>query len=172
MILIQMAAKPDSPYHQGVLSTLFSRPVDLARSYLYDLEAEIPEHAHLNDIVENRITAIFRLHGAVNMEPPLLVPSTSPEESQSHATFIDRHGELVCLPNNALVPFARVAARDRLRRIKRFHITNIYRPKWVVPGFSKHSCNACLAIVAPSQGIQEPRKQQSLMLSLLILSMV
>jgi translation initiation factor 2-alpha kinase 4 len=122
-----------------VLSALFSRPVDLVRSHLYDLEAEIPEHAYLNDIVENRVTAIFRLHGAVDMEPPLLVPSTNPEESQTHATFIDRHGELVCLPNNALVPFARLAARDRVRRIKRFHIMNIYRPKRVIPSFFEMS---------------------------------
>jgi translation initiation factor 2-alpha kinase 4 len=136
MMLMQTAAKSDSPYHQGVLSALFSRPVDPLRGHLYDLEAEIPEHAHLNDIVENRITAIFRLHGAVDMEPPLLVPSASTEEKQSHATFIDRHGELICLPNNALVPFARLAARDRVRRIKRFHIMNIYRPKRVIQTFS------------------------------------
>jgi len=130
-----MAAKPDSPYHQGVLSALFSRPVELVRSHLYDLGAETPEHANLNDIVENRVAAIFRLHGAVNIEPPLLVPSASPEESQTHATFIDRHGELVCLPNNALVPFARLAAREGARRIKRFHIANIYRPKRVIQSF-------------------------------------
>jgi translation initiation factor 2-alpha kinase 4 len=131
----QTAAKPDSPYHQGVLSALFSRPVEPVRSHLYDLGAETPEHANLNDIVENRVAAIFRLHGAVNIEPPLLVPSTSPEESQTHAAFIDRHGELVCLPNNALVPFARLAAREGARRIKRFHIANIYRPKRVIQSF-------------------------------------
>ncbi|KAG2126151.1 kinase-like domain-containing protein [Suillus cothurnatus] len=106
---LRMMTKPDSPYHQGVLSALFNQPVNQARSYLYDIEAEIPEHAYLNDIVEDRIAAIFRLHGAVDMEPPLLLPSSNPEECQNHATLIDRHGEMVCLPNNALVPFARSA---------------------------------------------------------------
>jgi translation initiation factor 2-alpha kinase 4 len=43
--------------------------------------------------------------------------------------FVDRHGEVVVLPNNALIPFARVAARNNLKRIKRFHIGDIYRPK-------------------------------------------
>ncbi|KAG1724557.1 kinase-like domain-containing protein [Suillus lakei] len=145
---LRMMAKPDSPYHQGVLSALFSQPVNQARSYLYDIEAEIPEHAYLNDIVEDRIAAIFRLHGAVDMEPPLLLPSSNPEESQNHATFIDRHGEMVCLPNNALVPFARLAARGRLRRIKRFHITNIYRPN-SAPGHPKATKAAVLDVITP-----------------------
>ncbi|KAG0696775.1 hypothetical protein DFH29DRAFT_949716 [Suillus ampliporus] len=145
---LRMMAKPDSPYHQGVLSAIFNQPVNQARSYLYDLEAEIPEHAYLNDIVEDRIAAIFRLHGAVDMEPPLLLPSTNPEESQNHATFIDRHGELVCLPNNALVPFARLAGRGGLRRIKRFHITNIYRPN-AAPGHPKAAKAAVLDVITP-----------------------
>ena len=63
------------------------------------------------------------------MEPALLVPSNSPEDSQSQAAFIDRHGDIICLPNNALVPFARLAARNSVQRIKRFHVTNIYRPR-------------------------------------------
>jgi eukaryotic translation initiation factor 2-alpha kinase 4 len=55
--------------------------------------------------------AIFHLHGAVDMEPPLLMPVLDPEE-KSQATFIDRHGDVVTLPNNILVPFARLAARE------------------------------------------------------------
>ncbi|KAG1849257.1 kinase-like domain-containing protein [Suillus subluteus] len=145
---LRMMTKPDSPYHQGVLSALFNQPVNQARSYLYDIEAEIPEHAYLNDIVEDRIAAIFRLHGAVDMEPPLLIPSFNPEECQNHATLIDRHGEMVCLPNNALVPFARLAARAGLRRIKRFHITNIYRPN-SAPGHPKATKAAVLDVITP-----------------------
>ncbi|KAG2137935.1 kinase-like domain-containing protein [Suillus clintonianus] len=145
---LRMMTKPDSPYHQGVLSALFNQPVNQSRSYLYDIETEIPEHAYLNDIVEDRIAAIFRLHGAVDMEPPLLLPSSNPEGSQTHATFIDRHGEMVCLPNNALVPFARLAARGRLRRIKRFHISNIYRPN-SAPGHPKATKAAVLDVITP-----------------------
>ncbi|KIJ60152.1 hypothetical protein HYDPIDRAFT_139699 [Hydnomerulius pinastri MD-312] len=145
---LRMMAKQDSPYYQGVLSALFNQPADQVRSYLYDLEAEVPEHAHLNNIVEDRISAIFRLHGAVDMEPPLLVPSTNPDDNQSQATFIDRHGDIVSLPNNALVPFARLAARNAVKRIKRFHITNIYRPN-TVPGHPKVTKAAVLDIITP-----------------------
>ena len=73
--------------------------------------------------------AIFRLHGAVDMEPPLLIPSTIAEESEPQATLIDRHGDVVFLPDQALLPFARLAARNSVKRIKRFHIMNTYRAK-------------------------------------------
>lgn len=145
---LRMMAKKDSPYYQGVLSTLFNQPGDQVRSYTYDLEAETPEHAHLNTVVEDRLSAIFRLHGAVGMDPALLVPSNSPEDSQSQAAFIDRHGDIICLPNNALVPFARLAARNSVQRIKRFHVTNIYRPS-AVPGHPRVTKAAVFDIITP-----------------------
>lgn len=122
-------AKPDSPYLQSVLSSLFNQPAKPVRGFLYDSQAELPEHAALNGRVIDRLVDIFRLHGAVNMEPPLLMPIMNPEEDRNRAVFLDRHGEVVALPNNALLPFARLAARENTRRIKRFHIGDIYRPK-------------------------------------------
>lgn len=122
-------AKPDSPHLQSVLSSLFNQPPKPVRGLLYDAQAELPEHATLNGKVTDRLVDIFRLHGAVNMEPPLLMPITSPEDDRNRAVFLDRHGEVVALPNNALLPFARLAARENTRRIKRFYIGDIYRPK-------------------------------------------
>jgi translation initiation factor 2-alpha kinase 4 len=108
---------------------LFNQPVRPSRGVLYDLEADPPERASLNDTVQDRLAAIFHLHGAVAMEPPLLMPVLDPEDEKNRATFVDRHGDVVTLPNNILVPFARLAARGNIKRIKRYHITNIYRPK-------------------------------------------
>jgi eukaryotic translation initiation factor 2-alpha kinase 4 len=112
-----------------VLNSLFKQPPRPSRAYLYDIEADPSEYASLNNMVHDRLAAIFHLHGAVDMEPPLLMPVLDPEEEKSQATFIDRHGDVVTLPNNILVPFARLAARGNIRRIKRFHISNVFRPK-------------------------------------------
>ena len=98
---------------------------------MYDCEADAPEHATLNDAVNERLSAIFRLHGAVDVEPPLLMPVTDVEDLKNHVTFIDRHGDVIMLPSNILVPFARLAARANTKRIKRFHIANVYRPGYV-----------------------------------------
>jgi eukaryotic translation initiation factor 2-alpha kinase 4 len=69
------------------------------------------------------------LHGAVNTEPPLLMPVITPVDEQKQSTFIDRYGDVVMLPNDLLPPFARLAARAKFTRTKRFYIANIYRPK-------------------------------------------
>jgi translation initiation factor 2-alpha kinase 4 len=62
------------------------------------------------------------------MEPPLLMPVLDLEKEKNQATFVDRCGDIVALPNNILVPFARLAARGNIKRIKHYHITNVYRP--------------------------------------------
>ena len=129
ILMISYPAKPDSPQHQAVLSSLFNQPPNQVRGYLYDAEAESPEYASLNHIVQDRVAAIFKLHGAVNMEPSLLIPAANVDVDQNQAVFLDRHGEVVALPDNALVPFARLAARGNIKRIKRYHVTDIYKPK-------------------------------------------
>ncbi|KAJ3566582.1 hypothetical protein NP233_g6910 [Leucocoprinus birnbaumii] len=127
---LNLMAKQDSPWHQAVISSLFTQTPKPSRSFLYDSQADPPEqHAALNSTVQEHLAAIFRLHGAMDMEPPLLMPVVDLQEDQkNHATFIDRCGDLVSLPNNLLVPFARMAARTGIKRIKRFHITNAFRP--------------------------------------------
>lgn len=118
--------KHDSPYRQSVLTTLFGQTTKPSHGFLYD-QGELPEHTTLNGIVHDRMVEIFRLHGAIDMEPPLLLPVLNPDEDYSRAVFLDRNGDVVALPTNPLARFARMAARINLRRIKRFHISDVYR---------------------------------------------
>ncbi|THH28609.1 hypothetical protein EUX98_g5583 [Antrodiella citrinella] len=145
---MKMMAKADSPHHQAVLSTLFSQPPKPTRGFLYDSDIDISDHTTLNSIVHDRIVQIFRLHGAIDMEPTLLLPHTTAEDEQNKALFLDRHGEVVTLPNNALAPFARLAARENIKRIKRYHIRDIYRPT-VTPGHPKAYKAAVFDIITP-----------------------
>lgn len=114
-----------------MLSLLFNQPTKPSRGFLYDKDLERPEYLSLTGAVQDRLATIFKLHGAVDMEPPLLMPVVDKDEekNQAHATFIDRMGNLVSLPNNLLVPFARLAAKSNVTRIKRYHIADVYRPK-------------------------------------------
>lgn len=120
-------ANPESPHYAKLLAALFSMPVNRIRDVLYD-EEERPEHAALDGVVEDRLIDCFQLHGAVSMDPLLLMPA-KPEDIEDNrtATFLDRQGELVALPKHMIQSFARLAARTGVERIKRFHIGNIYR---------------------------------------------
>ncbi|KAJ3481924.1 hypothetical protein NLI96_g7338 [Meripilus lineatus] len=140
---------PESPHFQAVLSTLFCQNWKPSRGLLYDNDLEQADHATLLDIVHDRMVDIFRRHGAVHIEPALLMPSTNPEEEQqSKAIFIDRHGDPVALPNNAIAPFARLAARADTRRIKRYHIGDCFRPA-LLAGHPKPMKVAIFDIITP-----------------------
>ncbi|GLB36853.1 putative anticodon binding domain of tRNAs [Lyophyllum shimeji] len=145
---LSLMTKADSPHQQAVLNSLFSQPPRPSRGFIYDLEADMPEHAALNDIVQERLAGIFRLHGAVDMEPPLIMPVMDVEDESQKATFIDRHGDVVTLPDNMIVPFARLAARGNIKRIKRYHIGNIFRPN-PVAGHPKVQKAAVFDIITP-----------------------
>ncbi|KAF9065023.1 kinase-like domain-containing protein [Rhodocollybia butyracea] len=132
---LRLMAKPDSPHLQTVLSALFNNASKPTRGFLYDQDTELPEYASLNSIVQDRLGTIFRMHGAVDMEPPLLTPMTNTDD-KTQVSFVDRHGEVVVLPNNLIVPFARLAAREKVQRIKRYHLASIYKPS-VIPGHPK-----------------------------------
>ncbi|PCH37122.1 Serine/threonine-protein kinase [Wolfiporia cocos MD-104 SS10] len=145
---IRMMTKQDSPHLQAVLTTLFNQQAKPIRALTYDNNAELPEHTALNGKVIDCLVDIFRLHGAVNMEPPLLMPVMNPEEDRNLAVFLDRHGEVVALPNNALLPFARLAARENTRRIKRYYIGDIYRPD-ALAGHPRVAKAAVFDIITP-----------------------
>jgi translation initiation factor 2-alpha kinase 4 len=113
-----------------LLSLLFERTRPQARAILYDADWSRNDHVRLESVVTDRLAALFRLHGAVDHEPPLFLPAAQPQkEDAGSALFLDRQGDLVALPRNALSPFARLAALANIKRIKRYHIGNVYQFK-------------------------------------------
>ncbi|KAF9482948.1 hypothetical protein BDN70DRAFT_828321 [Pholiota conissans] len=142
-------SQPDSPYYQSAIAALFAQTPRPRRYFVYDSMLESPEYASLNNIVEERLAAIFHLHGAVDVEPPLLMPVSDVEEDKNQARFIDMHGDVVALPNNILTPFARLAARESIKRIKRYHIANVYRLHSASSGHPQYTKAALFDIISP-----------------------
>jgi hypothetical protein len=67
--------------------------------------------------------------GMANVQMLPNLKSRKLHAAQNH--FVPRYGDVVILPNNVLVPFARMAARANTKRIKRFHTVNVYWPGYV-----------------------------------------
>lgn len=119
-------AKPDSPHYQAVLTALFSQPPRPTRGFLYD--EDLPDASSLRRGVVERLSELFRMHGAREVDTPLLMPLPKDvSEDQKRVLLLDSRGEVVTLASNALLPFARLAARTKTTRIKRYHIGDTYR---------------------------------------------
>ncbi|KAF8920390.1 hypothetical protein CPB85DRAFT_1429191 [Mucidula mucida] len=148
-----LPSRLEDEYFKGALrmmgspSFIVKQPARPSLNILYYTDAEPPEHASLNGLVQEHLMAIFRLHGAIDVEPPLLMAVTVAEDDREQATFIDRHGDVVTLPSSLLRPFARVAARSGTTRIKRYHISNAYRV--IGPGHPKPHKAAVFDIITP-----------------------
>ncbi|KIY47671.1 kinase-like protein [Fistulina hepatica ATCC 64428] len=146
---LQMMAAPDSPHHQALLNSLFTQLPKQSRGFLYDADVDLTDYMSLNSIVQERLESIFRLHGAVDQEPPLLMPLMKNNMSDSSYTvLLDRFGELVTLPKDLLAPFARLAVRAKLRRFKRYHISDVYKPS-PIAGHPKAQKAAVFDIISP-----------------------
>ncbi|EUC62024.1 PEK/GCN2 kinase [Rhizoctonia solani AG-3 Rhs1AP] len=134
---LPMIVDPKRPHYEALLAKLFDQEPTPAKAFIYNMHAEIPDHAALYDMVRDKIVSVFHIQGAVSKEPILLAPNhnsdlASNEERQS-VILLDRRGDLVTLPRHATTPFARLAAIEGTTRIKRYSISNAYRPTPVGP---------------------------------------
>lgn len=118
----------------------------ISKPILYDHATESPEHSVLNEVVQRTLTDIFHLHGAMDIEPLLLMPRVSLDEGE-RPVLLDRHGDLVTLPDHGLLPFARLAAKRDVARIKRFHIGNVYKTEYAYDVSSCFDMELTLTIV-------------------------
>ncbi len=67
------------------------------------------------EIAFDRMISIFRMHGAVLFETPLIAPKTDKVLERSNpATYLDASGVLIQLPYTLTVPFARAVAQKRV----------------------------------------------------------
>ncbi|KAF8580136.1 Serine/threonine-protein kinase [Ramaria rubella] len=123
---LQVMTQRGSAHYGEILNSFFDQsPQSTALSY--DRDVKVPAYASLLPIVQDYLAEIFRLHGAVDSPLPLLLPKVDREDYGSNTVFLlDRQGELVSLPRNGLIPMARRAAQSNIRRIKRYHIGDVY----------------------------------------------
>ncbi|EJD34852.1 kinase-like protein [Auricularia subglabra TFB-10046 SS5] len=128
---LRVMTRPDSTHYLQVVKALFHQQYNPIKASTYNSEKERLDLMALSGVVVEHLKNIFTKHGAVEIEPPLLGPAMSSlEEYETRdnppATFLDRNGDLVTLPKNLLVPFARMAVRREMARIKRFHIGDTF----------------------------------------------
>lgn len=127
-LALQSLSDPGTPYHQQVMSALFSQSTKEYKDHTYD-----PGKSNLsaNDLllqsmVKERLREIFRHHGAIETTRPLLLPR-SKLYSQDVVQLLDSSGALVQLPYDFTLPHARSLARQESPGPKTFTFGTVYR---------------------------------------------
>ncbi|KAH8828108.1 other/PEK/GCN2 protein kinase [Flagelloscypha sp. PMI_526] len=148
---LHMLAQPDSNHYTALLDTLFSQPQHRHLQLVYNEAYEPPSYLTIVSFVQDHLNTIFRLHGAVWTEIPLLMM----DRRDKAASFIDRRGTLVSLPHNMLINFARTAVLRSHRWIKRYFIGNTYEDN-PVDGHPTPTQTAVFDIVSVNASIDAP----------------
>lgn len=131
--ITRLISRPDHAMFRPYLASLFDQPLPdrIRRDFTYDFHTadtcqKIQDNPFRTLICDHLIER-FCLRGAVNVESPVLIPSTD-IENPSSVKLLDTEGTVVTLHFDATVPFARTVARDdSLIRLKRFSLSPLYR---------------------------------------------
>lgn len=123
---------PNSPYYQKMLETLFSRPIEQAKDYAWDMSSSGPSPQELmrQFIVKDTLISIFRRHGAVEAPTACLYPSSS-HYGQNAVHLLDQNGTVLQLPFDLMMGHARSLARITNSPIvqKSYSFGNIFRER-------------------------------------------
>ncbi|KAI7831059.1 hypothetical protein BX661DRAFT_170235 [Kickxella alabastrina] len=122
---IRTIANPSQPYFTKLMDSLFAHQTDKLIDATFDYRSNDMQTEQLNAVFLDRIrelmTRVFRIHAAVELSTPALTPRTELLDMyQKPALYLDPKGNVVQLPYDQTVPFARYVARTKMTEIKRY----------------------------------------------------
>ncbi|KAJ2815146.1 eukaryotic translation initiation factor 2-alpha kinase, partial [Coemansia furcata] len=128
---IKTIANPSQPYFAKLLESLFAPATDKHIDATYDYRSNDIQAEQLNTVFLDRIrelmTRVFRTHAAVELSTPAITPKTDLLDMyQRPALYLDPRGNVVQLPYDQTVPFARYVARTKMTEIKRYCFDRYY----------------------------------------------
>ncbi|KNE56307.1 PEK/GCN2 protein kinase [Allomyces macrogynus ATCC 38327] len=146
-----MTNPANTTHYSKLIHSLFSHAPDPLKDFTYDDPQPLDAQAMRSlTCVQDVVTRVFRLHGAVAFNAPLLAPTNEMYAGKRMAQFVDAHGQLVMLPFDLTVPFARWVARNPVQMLtRRFAWGNVYRENGL-GGQPRAVLEADFDIVAPA----------------------
>ena len=120
----------NDPNHKAFMSALFSSTAedDVARQRLYKLPPS-PQDEHekiLQTLTKEHLISVFRRHGAVEEDIPLLLPKSSLYDN-SAVPLLDASGTLLQLPYDLTFPTAKMLATQAFHMRKTYTFGHVYR---------------------------------------------
>ncbi|KAL9640799.1 MAG: hypothetical protein Q9204_000573, partial [Flavoplaca sp. TL-2023a] len=132
---------PASDFRTQLISTIIaevtlnknsSEPASLLEDYMYDLHGwtspDIPESL-LRKAVKEHLTSIFRRHGAVQADRPVILPFSTHYAQHESPVYkvIDSDGAVLQMPLDLTLPYARILAKHSSPSPKTYTFGDVFR---------------------------------------------
>ncbi|CAM4642116.1 unnamed protein product [Leuciscus chuanchicus] len=140
--------------YRTMVNQLFSQNISPVMDFTYDIDIHKGNFhfstAKLQQNVYETVTRIFRRHGAVRLQTPLLLPRNRRlYEGCETACFMDHSGMLVSLPYDLRLAFARFVARNNISNLKRYSIERVFRPRKLDRAHPRELLECAFDIIIP-----------------------
>lgn len=127
--IVHLLSDPNSPDYKKILSAIFSQSPKKFEDIAWDMESRGTPAANellVEGLVKERLTSIFRRHGAVETARQMLFPR-SQHYSNGAMRLLDSSGNLLQLPFDLTLPNARSIPRQHPSLEKTFAFGTVYR---------------------------------------------
>uniref|UniRef100_A0A673HAM6 eIF-2-alpha kinase GCN2 n=1 Tax=Sinocyclocheilus rhinocerous TaxID=307959 RepID=A0A673HAM6_9TELE len=153
-VLQHTMANVSGKAYRTMVNQLFSQNISPVMDFTYDIDIHKGSFhfntAKVQQYVYETVTRIFRRHGAVRLQMPLLLPRNRRlYEGCETACFMDHSGMLVSLPYDLRLAFARFVARNNISHLKRYSIERVYRQRKLDRAHPRELLECAFDIVIP-----------------------
>ena len=132
---IEGLSDQNSPYYHQMMTALFSQtPSRQVKDYMWEMKPATAATPSVNSItlmlqtlVKERLSALFRRHGALQSNRQVLFPSSVHYANSNAVQLIDSAGTLVQLPFDLTLPHARTIARFAPPADKTYAFGDVFR---------------------------------------------
>uniref|UniRef100_UPI003AAED41E eIF-2-alpha kinase GCN2 n=1 Tax=Centroberyx gerrardi TaxID=166262 RepID=UPI003AAED41E len=153
-VLQHTMANVNGKAYRTMVGQLFAQHNSPVMDYTYDIDLHKGSFnfnsAKLQQHVYETISRIFKKHGAVRLQTPLLLPRNRKLYDGSElACFMDHSGMLVTLPYDLRMAFARFVARNNIINLKRYSIERVFRPRKLDRAHPRELLECAFDIITP-----------------------
>ncbi|XP_068436468.1 eIF-2-alpha kinase GCN2 isoform X2 [Clinocottus analis] len=153
-VLQHTMANINGKAYRTMVGQLFAQNTSPVMDYTYDIDLHKGSFslnsAKLQQHVNETITRIFKKHGAVRLQTPLLLPRNRKLYDGSElACFMDHSGMLVTLPYDLRMAFSRFVARNNITHLKRYSIERVFRPRKLDRAHPRELLECAFDIITP-----------------------
>ncbi|KAG1661721.1 eIF-2-alpha kinase GCN2 [Nymphon striatum] len=149
-------ANPQSKAYKYLISSLFQQETTMSADITYDMDLWYKQATCIKSSlafrhIKEKIQKVFHKHGAVDINVPLLIPQAKQSSSEEWSVnLMDHGGDIVSLPRDLRLNFARAIARRDFKNIKRYAIDRVYRKRKVFGQHPKELIECSFDIVTNS----------------------
>ncbi|KAL4919468.1 anticodon binding domain of tRNAs-domain-containing protein [Aspergillus aurantiobrunneus] len=127
--IMHLLSDPSSPDYKKILSAIFSQSPKKVEDIAWDMESRGAPAANellVHGLVKEKLTSIFRRHGAVETTRQMLFPK-SQHYNNGDVRLLDASGNMLQLPFDLTLPNARAISRQDPSLEKTFTFGTVYR---------------------------------------------